>query len=67
MKVLVTGGSGFIGSHTVVELQHAGYDVVALDNFENSAPEVVKNIQQITGKDFDFIQADIRKQARIKE
>jgi UDP-glucose 4-epimerase len=67
MKVLVTGGSGFIGSHTVVELQHAGYDVVALDNFENSAPEVVKNIQQITGKDFDFIQADIRNKQALNE
>jgi UDP-glucose 4-epimerase len=67
MKVLVTGGSGFIGSHTVVELQHAGYDVVALDNFENSAPEVVKNIQKITGKDFDFIQADIRNKQALNE
>lgn len=67
MKVLVTGGSGFIGSHTVVELQHAGYDVVALDNFENSAPEVVINIQKITGKDFDFIQADIRNKQALNE
>ncbi|MBP9187275.1 MAG: UDP-glucose 4-epimerase GalE [Bacteroidia bacterium] len=60
MKVLVTGGSGFIGSHTVVELQQAGYDVVAIDNFENSSPQVVDNIKTITGKSFDFIEADIR-------
>ncbi|MES2690443.1 MAG: UDP-glucose 4-epimerase GalE [Bacteroidota bacterium] len=60
MKVLVTGGSGFIGSHTVVELQHAGYDVVAIDNFENSSPNVIDNIKAITGKEFAFIEADIR-------
>lgn len=60
MKVLVTGGSGFIGSHTVVELQKAGYKVVAIDNFENSTPSVIKNIEKITGQNLDFIQADIR-------
>jgi UDP-glucose 4-epimerase len=60
MKILVTGGTGFIGSHTVVELQLAGYDVVAIDNFENSQPDVVHNIKQITGKSFAFIEADIR-------
>lgn len=67
MKVLVTGGSGFIGSHTVVELQNAGYGVVALDNFENSAPVVVENIQKITGKSFDFIKADIRDKQALNE
>lgn len=60
MKVLVTGGSGFIGSHTVVELQQAGYEVVALDNFENSNPAVIDNIKAITGKPFTFVKADIR-------
>lgn len=67
MKVLVTGGSGFIGSHTVVELQNAGYGVVALDNFENSAPVVVENIQKITDKSFDFIKADIRDKQALNE
>lgn len=67
MKVLVTGGSGFIGSHTVVELQNAGYGVVAIDNFENSAPVVVENIQQITGKSFDFIKADIRDKQALND
>jgi UDP-glucose 4-epimerase len=67
MKVLVTGGSGFIGSHTVVELQNAGYGVVALDNFENSAPVVVENIQKITGKSFDFIKADIRNKEALHD
>ncbi len=60
MKVLVTGGTGFIGSHTVVELQQAGYEVVAIDNFENSSVQVVSQIQTITGKPFTFIQTDIR-------
>lgn len=60
MKVLVTGGAGFIGSHTVVELQQAGYEVVAIDNFENSSQQVVDHIRQITGRPFDFIEADIR-------
>jgi UDP-glucose 4-epimerase len=60
MKVLVTGGTGFIGSHTVVELQQAGYDVVVIDNFENSQPDVVQSIQQITGKPFSFIEGDMR-------
>lgn len=67
MKVLVTGGSGFIGSHTVVELQNAGYDVVALDNFENSSPAVVESIKAITGKDFAFIKADIRDKKALDE
>ena len=67
MKVLVTGGSGFIGSHTVVELQNAGYSVVALDNFENSAPLVIENIQKITGKSFDFIEADIRDKQALRD
>lgn len=66
MKVLVTGGTGFIGSHTVVELQEAGYEVVAIDNFENSRPEVAGNIQQITGKTFAFIEADIRDKTALK-
>ncbi|MFN8356367.1 MAG: UDP-glucose 4-epimerase GalE [Spirosomataceae bacterium] len=49
MKILVTGGAGFIGSHTVVELYAAGYEAVILDNFSNSEPSVLKGIEQITG------------------
>ena len=48
-KILVTGGTGFIGSHTVVELQNAGYEVVIIDNLSNSKPDVVDSIEQITG------------------
>ncbi|MFN4083322.1 MAG: UDP-glucose 4-epimerase GalE [Bacteroidia bacterium] len=60
MKVLVTGGTGYIGSHTIVELQNSGYDVVAIDNFDNSSPDVIKNIEKITGKSFVFKELDIR-------
>ena len=58
--VLVTGGTGFIGSHTSVELLNAGYDIIILDNFVNSKPESLKRIKELTGKDFKFYQADIR-------
>lgn len=58
--VLVTGGAGFIGSHTSVELLNAGYDIIILDNFINSKPESLKRIKELTGKDFKFYQADIR-------
>ena len=58
--VLVTGGAGFIGSHTSVELLNAGYDIIILDNFVNSKPESLKRIKELTGKDFRFYQADIR-------
>lgn len=58
--VLVTGGAGFIGSHTSVELLNAGYDIIILDNFVNSKPESLKRIKELTGKDFKFYHADIR-------
>ena len=50
-KVLVTGGAGYIGSHTVVELINNGYDVVAVDNFSNSKREVLDKLKEITGKE----------------
>ena len=50
MSILVTGGAGFIGSHTVVELLNAGYDVIIVDNFVNSKPEALEAIKKITGK-----------------
>lgn len=60
MKVFVTGGAGFIGSHTCVELLNAGYEVVIADNFSNAKPEVVENIQKITGKPVSFYNIDLR-------
>lgn len=58
MSVLVTGGAGYIGSHTVVELLNSGKDVVIIDNFSNSKPEVLDKIREITGKDFKFYEID---------
>lgn len=57
--ILVTGGAGFIGSHTCVELQEAGYDVVVVDNLCNSSKESIKRVEQITGKPLKFYEADI--------
>ena len=54
MSILVTGGAGFIGSHTVVELLNAGKEIVIIDDFSNSKPEVLDKIKEITGKDFKF-------------
>ncbi len=59
MKILVTGGLGFIGSHAVVELLEENYEVVVIDDLSNSSADVVDKIKQITGKDFDFIEADV--------
>lgn len=65
MAILVTGGAGYIGSHTVVELLDSGYEVVIVDNFYNSKPEVLNRIQDITGKDFKFYEIDIRDQEAL--
>ncbi len=59
MKILVTGGAGYICSHTCVELLGAGYEVVIVDNFSNSKPEVLNRIKEISGKDFKFYELDV--------
>ncbi|MEH7587793.1 UDP-glucose 4-epimerase GalE [Priestia megaterium] len=59
MSILVTGGAGYIGSHTCIELLSAGYEIVVLDNLSNSKPEVLKRISELTKKDFKFYQADL--------
>lgn len=59
MKILVTGGSGYIGTHTCVELLNAGYEIVVVDNFLNSKPEALQRVREITGKDFTFYQTDL--------
>jgi UDP-glucose 4-epimerase len=65
LAVLVTGGAGYIGSHTCVELLTAGYEVVVVDNFANSRPEVLKRIEEITGKTFKFYEVDLLNKDRL--
>ena len=67
MHVLVTGGAGFIGSHTVAELLEAGYEVVIIDNFSNSSPLVLSRIEEITGKRPLLIEGDIRDRALLDD
>lgn len=65
--ILVTGGAGYIGSHTVVELLNSGQSVVVLDNFCNSSPESLRRVEQITGKTVPFIQGDVRDTACLQQ
>ena len=67
MSILVTGGAGFIGSHTVVELQEAGYDVVVLDNLSNSNVKSLDRVEAITGKKVPFYKADILDREALEE
>lgn len=66
MKVLVTGGAGFIGSHTCVELLNAGHEVVVLDNFVNSKPDALDSIRKITGKELTLCEADLRDRDAVR-
>lgn len=66
MTVLVTGGAGYIGSHTVVELQNAGYEAVSLDNYANSSESAYEGIAKITGKPVKHYEADIRDRAALE-
>ena len=67
MSILVTGGAGYIGSHTVVELLNSGREVVVIDNFSNSKPEVLENIKKITGKDFKFYKINYLDQKELEK
>ena len=60
MKILLTGGAGFIGSHTCVELVAAGHEPVIVDNFVNSCPEAIRRVEQIVGRSIPFYEADVR-------
>ena len=67
MAVLVTGGAGFIGSHTAVELLNSGKDIVIVDNFSNSKPKALDAIRKITGKDFKFYEIDYLDREKIRK
>ena len=67
MKVLVTGGAGFIGSHTVVELLNAGYEAVVADNLCNASEESLKRVEKITGKKVAFYKVDVRDRAAMEK
>ncbi len=67
MAILVTGGAGYIGSHTVVELLNKNYDVVIVDNFVNSKPEVLNRIYKITGKNPRFYEIDVCNEEKMRE
>ena len=66
MAILVSGGAGYIGSHTCVELLNAGYDIVVADNFYNSCPEALSRVKAITGKEFRFVEADMTDKAAVE-
>ncbi|WP_147535811.1 UDP-glucose 4-epimerase GalE [Bacillus marasmi] len=59
MAILVTGGAGYIGSHTCVELLNADYEIIVVDNLDNSKPEALKRVKELTGKEFKFYETDL--------
>ena len=67
MSILVTGGAGFIGSHTAVELLNAGKEIVIIDDFSNSKPKSLEAIKKITGKDFKFYEMDYRDREKLEK
>jgi UDP-glucose 4-epimerase len=66
-KILVTGGTGFIGSHTVVELHNAGYEVIIVDDFSNSNPKILDQITTITGNRREFVELDLCDEQKVKD
>ncbi len=67
MKILVTGGAGYIGSHTLVELLNKGFETVVVDNFSNSSPKSIARVEQITGKKVELYEGDIRDSAILNK
>ena len=67
MAILVTGGAGYIGSHTCIKLIEAGYDIVVMDNLSNSKPEALRRVQKIVGKPISFYETDMRDTDGVRE
>ena len=67
MRILVTGGAGYIGSHTLLQLLKADHDVMVYDNFSNSSPEALNRVKQLTNADFDLCEGDIQDSGRLEE
>ena len=67
MKILVTGGAGYIGSHTCVELLNNGYEVIVIDNFSNSKRGVIGNIEKITGKSVTLYEGDVQDKTLLEK
>lgn len=67
MSILLPGGAGYIGSHTAVELLNAGKEIIIIDNFSNSKPEVLEKIKEITGKDFKFYEIDYLDREKLEK
>ena len=67
MSILITGGAGFIGSHTCVEMLNSGYDVVVLDNLDNSSSESLDRVEKITGKKVKFYKEDVRNREALRK
>ena len=65
-KILITGGAGYIGSHTLVELDKANHDFIVYDNLSNSSQESLKRVEKIIGKSIEFIQGDIRDKEKLQ-
>ena len=67
MSILVTGGAGYIGSHTCIEMQSAGYDIIVIDNLDNSSEESLKRVEKITGKPVKFYKEDVRDKEALRK
>ena len=67
MSILVTGGAGYIGSHTCIEMQNAGYDVIVIDNLDNSSKESLARVEKITGKAVKFYEEDVRNKEALRK
>lgn len=65
MSILVTGGAGYIGSHTCIELLQAGYELIVIDNYSNSQPEALKRVRELSGKDFIFYEVDLLDESAV--